>query len=87
MRVFLEDDPTGVRAREFCAAYDEASVWAPDSVMNPVGELIDLIKQKAAASEGVHSNELGIAFVRCIKAMRADSGFPDSSFEYRLVKF
>jgi hypothetical protein len=87
MRVFLEPDKSGDRSKAFCAAYDEASVWAPDSVMNTVGDLLDLVRQNTANRGSVTNERLQAAFEACVSAMRADSGFPNSSFRYRFVKF
>jgi hypothetical protein len=45
LRVFLKPhDAKASDGREkFLAAYDEASLWAPDAVMNVVGSLLDLV--------------------------------------------
>lgn len=32
--------------KAFLAAYDEANLWANDSILQPLGHLMDLIKQK-----------------------------------------
>ncbi|QBC44560.1 hypothetical protein [Iodobacter fluviatilis] len=73
--------------KRFLEAYDEAALWAPDDVMNPIGHLLDLIKANSAARGSVSENELQIAYSSSITAMRKDCGFPDSKFNYRFVSF
>ncbi|KQY89141.1 hypothetical protein ASD35_16705 [Pelomonas sp. Root1444] len=89
MRVFLsastqrEDE----QRMSFLEAYDEAALWAPDDVMNAVGELLDLIRKNSAERGSVRENTLQRAYAAAIAAMRRDCGFPSTTFEYRLVSF
>lgn len=89
MRVFLsasvqKDDGA---QQGFLEAYDEAALWAPDGVMNAVGQLLDLIRKNTAQRGSVTENELQRAYAAAITAMRKDCGFPSTTFEYRLVSF
>lgn len=75
------------RREEFLASYDEAAVWAPDEVMNPLGDLIDLLKRNSATPGSVAQPDLEAAYVRCVSAMRRDAGFNQTAFTYRVVSF
>lgn len=89
LRVFLKPhDAKASDGREkFLAAYDEASLWAPDAVMNAVGSLLDLVKRNTAALGSVPQEDLQAAYELCIIEMRRDSGFPNTSYKYRIVSF
>jgi hypothetical protein len=75
------------RREEFLASYDEAAVWAPDEVMNPLGDLIDLLRRNSAVPGSVLQPELEAAYVRCVSAIRRDAGFYQTEFRYRVVSF
>ena len=89
LRVFLRGhDPNASDIRErFLEAYDEASLWAPDSVMNPVGQLLDMIRENTARPGIVSQETLQAAYASCMSAMRRDTGFPNTTFAYRVVSF
>ncbi|MBT9494575.1 MAG: hypothetical protein IV107_19990 [Paucibacter sp.] len=89
LRVFLsaatrsnEDDQ-----KRFLEAYDEAALWAPDEVMNPVGHLLDLIRKNTASRGSVTEEDLQLAYASAVLAMRQDCGFPNTQFRYRVVSF
>ncbi|MBI2304095.1 MAG: hypothetical protein HYU86_05050 [Chloroflexi bacterium] len=90
LRVLLKrhehDDGPDLRGK-FLETYDEASVWAPDAVMNAVGRLLDLLKSHSAAPDFVEQSELQQAYIDCMTEMRKDSGFKSTTFEYRVVSF
>ena len=89
LRVFLrrhEHDAPDNREK-FLEAYDEAALWAPDAVMNPIGEFIDLNRRNIAEPGSVSQNTMQDAYAACINAMRKDCGFPDTTFVYRVVSF
>jgi hypothetical protein len=69
------------------AAYDEACVWASEEVVSTLGTLLDAFTPNANRAGPAPETELRSAFRGCILAMRRDSGFPDSTFEYRFVSF
>jgi len=89
MRVFLSasthKDDDG--RKSFLEAYDEAALWAPDEVMNAVGQLLDLIRLNTAERGSVSESTLQRSYAEAIAAMRRDCGFPSTTFEYRLVSF
>lgn len=89
MRVFLgrHEQPAPDNREQFLRAYDEASIWAPDSVMNAVGRFLDLNRQNTALSGSVVQETLQAAFASCITEMRKDAGFPNTTFSYRVVSF
>lgn len=89
MRIFLKrhDDKTPINYGPFLEAYDEASLWAPDSVMNPLGQFLDLNRQNTAVNGSVPQEALQAAFSSCVTEMRKDSGFPNTSYKYRFVSF
>lgn len=89
LRVFLrthERQPQDNRER-FLEAYDEAALWAPDEVMNVIGNFLDLNSQNTAAPGSVGQPLLQDAYERCIVAMRKDCGFPNTELKYRVVSF
>lgn len=89
MRVFLTSSTRSDKQQQqaFLAAYDEAALWAPDSVMNPIGGLLDQIKENAQ-TRGKHSEEtLQASYAACLSAMRRDCGHPETKFRYRVVAF
>ena len=73
--------------KRFLEAYDEAALWAPDEVMNPIGHLLDLIKSNTHKKGSVNEEALQVAYAGCIAAMRRDCGFPNTKFQYRVVAF
>jgi hypothetical protein len=90
LRVFLQRFERGLAAdapEKFLAAYDEASVWAPDSVMNRVGELIDINTTMKSRSDAFTPEQQRAAFAACIEAMGRDAGFADTTFNYRVINF
>jgi hypothetical protein len=80
-------DELNERRRLLLAAYDEACVWASEDVIAALGLLLDALARNAERAAAVQDTELRSAFRICILAMRKDSGFPDSVFEYRFVHF
>jgi hypothetical protein len=89
LRVFLktyDNDSEGLRSR-FLEAYDRASVWAPDSVMDVVGDLLDKIAENTSRPGTVSQGTLKEIYGNCISAMRKDSGFPATKYKYRVVNF
>jgi hypothetical protein len=75
------------RRRLLLAAYDEACVWASEDVVVTLGILLDAFTPNSKRAGPAPEAELRTAFQNCILAMRRDSGFPDSTFEYRFVQF
>lgn len=73
--------------KKFLEAYDEATLWATDDVMNSLGHLLDLIRKNTASRGSIAEQELQIAYTSVIEAMRKDCGFPDTKFQYRVVSF
>jgi hypothetical protein len=73
--------------KRFLESYDEAALWAPDDVMNAIGHLLDLIKVNTSVRGSVTEDALQGAYAACIRAMRKDSGFPHTEFNYRVVSF
>lgn len=84
MRVFGETStlPTVADKQEFMKAYDQSCVWASETVVEKVGVFLDVMIQP-----GVTMDEKKAAYRECILQMRRDAGFPDSSFQFRFVKF
>ena len=95
LRVFLRHEGEGwddgkdtdARASKFHEGYDEAALWAPDEVMNAVGEFLDLIEQMREEPSSVPQPVLLEAYAECIASMRRDCGFPATQFKYRIVHF
>lgn len=89
LRVFLRrHDQIAPDNRElFLEAYDEASLWAPDEIMNEIGTFLDLNMQSVAAPGTVDQKAQQAAYAKCIEAMRRDCGFPNSKFHYRVASF
>jgi hypothetical protein len=92
LRVFIDEDAGDedtrrVKWRQFFAAYDEASVWAPDSVLLPVNQFL---KRKRESDKDVlpaTRDELRKDFAAIVAAMRRDIGFASTEFEYRFLTF
>jgi hypothetical protein len=89
LRVFLRntDDRNPDMRQRFLEAYDEPSVWAPDSVMNSVGALLDLIHANTVKKGSVDEQALRKAFAECMTEIRRDAGFASTTFSYRMVSF
>jgi hypothetical protein len=89
MRVLLGTHKSGSvpDSGKFLEAYDEAALWASDSVMIEVGLLLDNVKNNVAVPGSVSQASLQTAYMNCMREMRKDSGFPKTQFEYRLVSF
>jgi len=95
LRVFLRHEGDGwddgkdtdARTSRFHEAYDEAALWAPDEVMNAIGEFLDLIKQMQQEPSSVSQSALLESYADCIASMRRDCGFPATKFNYRIVHF
>jgi len=89
LRVFLKktDDRSQDMRQRFLEAYDEASVWAPDSVMNSIGVLLDLIHANTVKKGSVDEQALRKAFAECMTEIRKDAGFASTNFSYRMVTF
>lgn len=89
LRVFLSRHnqlPPDNREK-FLEAYDEASLWAPDEVMNEIGKFLDLNKTSATTPGSVDQSMLQDSYALCINAMRRDCGFSKTTFDYRVVSF
>ena len=98
MRVFLRVDnqldqvKQAQQLQNFLKAYDEVCLWGAESVVNQLGELLDLSlveaeAQAAATNLTQHNAQKLQAYQACIEEMRRDSGFPDTAFRYRVVGF
>jgi hypothetical protein len=88
--------------RAFLAAYDSGFIWASEPVIMAVRDLLDTLTKKASADEQLKQSpsnaaliaesrrldgEAGALYRLCMLEMRKDSGFPNSSAEYRLISF
>lgn len=95
MRVFQRGDDKqhqGDRRQRFLQAYDEVCLWGSESVVDQLGRFLDLVRvdveaQAAVTNPAQHDQMKVQAYEACIEAMRRDSGFPDTSFQYRVVDF
>ncbi len=89
MRVFLQEHQVHLPKMHstFLLAYDEAALWAPDSVMNVLGEFLDLVHQHTSNKQSISPEILISSYRNCINAMRKEAGFPDTDFFYRVVNF
>lgn len=98
MRVFQRNDEDEdqekrlQRRRQFLRAYDEVCLWGSEPVVNQLGELLDIVRTdveaEANAIDSVQHDYRKIqAYQACMDAMRRDSGFPNTSFQYRVVDF
>lgn len=89
LRIFLRrhDQIAPDNREKFLEAYDEASLWAPDEVMNEIGKFLDLNKQNVETPGAVEQKVQQEAYAKCINAMRRDCGFPKTKFCYRVVSF
>lgn len=89
MRVFLASPAraTEEMKREFLAAYDEAALWAAEVVMKELGAFLDLLADNFSSPGSVSQRQLQDAYARCISSMRQDSGFPNTSYEHRVISF
>lgn len=89
MRIFL-GAPTKATPKQqdaFLAAYDEAALWASESVIAEIATFLDMQIQHAAAPGSVSQPALRAEFVHCITVMRRDCGFPLSAYRHRVVTF
>lgn len=90
MRIFLNSTPpaTNDQKNTFLNAYDEAALWASESVVLHLSKLIKLAHIKPTADRGENSHvEMRSAFIDCIKEMRRDCGFPSSNYEHQIIRF
>jgi hypothetical protein len=89
LRVFLRryELPAPDNREKFLEAYDEAALWAPDAVVNLIGEFIDLNRRNAATPGSISQEAMQNAYAACISAMRKDCGFANTTFVYRVVSF
>lgn len=87
MRVLVYSAPGATEEQKaaFLSAYDAASVWAPDSVLDALNALLELVKAKnlPVASQ----EERQKAYARCILEMRRDAGYVETNFEYQFITF
>lgn len=89
LRVFLrrQEQIAPDNREKFLEAYDEASLWAPDAVMNEIGQFLDLNRQNIETPGAVAQTTQQEAYASCINSMRRDCGFPNTAFTYRVVSF
>ena len=89
LRVFVDSNkhPDEKEKKEFLKAYDEGCLWASEAVIQALGKLIDIMQLNSKAKGMVSQSDMRAAYTECVLAMRKDSGFPDSNFEYRFVTF
>lgn len=89
MRVFQAGSRPAneVERREFLLAFDQASIWASEPVAQALGSFVDAVVHNAQRAGTVSNDELTRRYAECVNAMRRDSGFPETTFVYRVVTF
>jgi hypothetical protein len=87
MRVLLSSVSTATptETAAFLSAYDAASVWAPDAVLDALHALFELVRVKNLATSSQAERQQ--AYARCILEMRRDAGYIETKFEYQFVTF
>jgi len=89
MRVFISSNRSATtdEKNEFLSSYDECCLWAPDEVLDSIGEFLDISIEDARTNEQIDQTYYKKTYTRCIEEIRKDSGFKDTSFKYRFVSF
>lgn len=89
MRVFLSSKVSATinEKNEFLSSYDECCLWAPDEVLEAIGEFLDLSIQNSKGQNIVYQNNYKKSYTTCIEKIRQDSGFKDTEIKYRFVNF
>jgi hypothetical protein len=92
MRVLADNGQpaTDKEKQNFLAAYDEAALWATDEVMAQFGALLDMLPSTSGATgatPATSQDALKAAYVHCITLMRKDTGFPQTTYNHRVVRF
>ena len=89
--IFVAGRPaTQEQKNGFLADYSTLWLWAPDSVVRAVTELLDLNAILAEEPNRVDQRTLKQAYTKCILEMRKSSGFPETTLnheEYRFAYF
>lgn len=73
--------------QDFLTAYDQSCVWASESVIQKVGELLDVMTRTNGDKSADAEKERKEAYATCILEMRRDAGFPASDFRFRFINF
>ncbi|HMO86812.1 MAG TPA: hypothetical protein PKC18_18025, partial [Lacipirellulaceae bacterium] len=73
--------------REFLLAFDQAALWASEPVTQALGEFVDAVVHNTQQRGSVSNDELTRRYAECVNAMRRDSGFPETTFIYRVITF
>lgn len=90
MRVLIKAHDGATQAKQkadFLEAYDQCCVWASEAVIDALGALFDLLVRRNAVPAAISETDVQAAYQAAILAMRRDSGFRQSTFLYRFVKF
>lgn len=86
LRVF-SSQATEQAKQDLLTAYDQSCVWASESVIQQVGELLDVMARTHGDRSPEAEKERKEIYMACILAMRRDAGSPDSDFRFRFVNF
>lgn len=89
MRVFQAGgQPASIDDKSaFLLAFDQAALWASEDVSHAVGLFIDGLVHNAQRPGSVTADEMTKRYAECVNAMRRDTGFPNTTFVYRVVTF
>ncbi|MDQ6768659.1 MAG: hypothetical protein M3Z54_01570 [Gemmatimonadota bacterium] len=83
LRVFVGGvAPSAEQKIAFLEAYDEACIWADESVVTTLEVLLD-----AVMHQPIDQQRTKTAYADCISSMRRDAGHPQTAISYRFVKF
>lgn len=86
LRVF-SSKATEEAKQDFLTAYDQSCVWASESVIQKIGELLDVLARTNGDKSAEAEKQRKDSYMACIIAMRRDAGFPESDFRFRFVSF
>ena len=89
MRVFLSSNrPATVEEKNaFLSSYDECCLWAPDFVLESIGVFLDISIEHGKTGTPIDQEAYSRAYTNCIEEIRKDSGFKDTSLNYRFISF
>jgi hypothetical protein len=88
LHVFVSGPPADdQQKRGFLEAYSTLWLWAPDSVVNNIKDLLDLHMALAKDPKAVDQETLKQAYMNCVLEMRRTAGFPYTQLDHQDYRF
>jgi len=88
IRVFIEGHGNSNESKDrFHVAYASAWLWASDEALSALNRFISLQRQRYSEPASVSQDQLKLAYVSAIIAMRRDAGFASTTAQFDSYQF